>query len=40
MVKKNDEYEVLLNNALAELKAFKEKYSMLSELDEILTLID
>ena len=40
IVKKNDEYEVLLNNALAELKSFKKKYHMLSELEEILALID
>lgn len=35
-----DEYSQLLKRALAELHAFKLKYSRLSELDEILSLID
>lgn len=35
-----DEYEKLLERALAELRAFKAKYSSLSELEEILALID
>ena len=34
------EYEQLLNRALAELHAFKERYKNLSELEEILALID
>lgn len=40
IVKKQDEYEALLERALAELRAFKQKYSTLSELDEIMGLID
>lgn len=35
-----DEYEELLKRARQELRAFKEKYKMLTELDEILNLID
>lgn len=35
-----DEYEELLKRAKQELRAFKEKYKMLTELDEILNLID
>lgn len=38
--KVQDEYEKLLQCALAELRAFKRKYSTLSELEEILALID
>lgn len=38
--KQSDEYEKLLISAKAELRAFKQKYSMLKELDEILALID
>lgn len=38
--KKPDEYQALLQRALAELHAFKVKYSTLQELSEILTLID
>lgn len=34
------EYEQLLSRALAELHAFKERYKNLSELEEILALID
>ncbi|MBQ6530391.1 MAG: hypothetical protein IJI39_05680 [Clostridia bacterium] len=37
---KQDEYQALLNRAMSELRAFKVKYSMLSELEEILALID
>lgn len=39
-VKNEHEYESLLKKALEELKAFKKKYHMLSELEEILALID
>lgn len=39
IVRKKDEYELLLERAWAELRAFKAKYSMLSELEEILSLI-
>lgn len=35
-----DEYEKLLKRATAELRQFKVKYSMLKELDYILTLIN
>ena len=37
---RQDEYTALLNRAMSELRAFKAKYSMLSELEEILALID
>lgn len=37
---KQDEYQALLKRAWEELRAFKQKYSMLQELDEILALID
>lgn len=40
IIRKQDEYEALLERAMAELRAFKQKYSSLSELDEILSLID
>lgn len=40
IVKNKTEYEVLLERAMSELRAFKQKYSMLSELEEILALID
>lgn len=40
IVKKRDEYEALLERALAELRAFKQKYSTLAELEEIISLID
>lgn len=40
IVRNQDAYEELLKRALAELRAFKEKYSTLSELEEILALID
>ena len=40
IVKNDDEYQKLLQMALAELHAFKQKYKNLSELDYILELID
>ena len=40
MVKDEDEYKKLLNQAYAELHSFKQKYSCLSELADILALID
>lgn len=40
MVKDDDEYKKLLNQAYAELHSFKQKYSCLSELADILALID
>lgn len=40
IVKNKPEYEVLLERAMSELRVFKQKYSMLSELEEILALID
>lgn len=40
IVQQKDEYEALLERAKAELKAFKKKYSMLVELNEIFELID
>lgn len=40
IVVSNDSYEKLLQQAYGELQAFKRKYSMLSELEEILALID
>ena len=40
MVRDEDEYQKLLNMALEELRTFKRKYSMLSELQEILDLIN
>ena len=40
MVKDEDEYRKLLEQAYSELHAFKQKYSCLSELAEILALID
>ena len=40
VIRNQDAYEELLERAYAELRAFKEKYSTLSELDEILALID
>ena len=39
VLKRDDEYRQLLLQALAELHAFKEKYSRLSELQEILDMI-
>lgn len=40
VIRNQDAYEQLLERAYAELRAFKEKYSTLSELEEILALID
>ena len=40
MVRDEDEYQKLLNQAYEELRVFKKKYSMLSELREILDLIN
>lgn len=40
VIRNQDAYEKLLERAYAELRAFKEKYSTLSELEEILALID
>lgn len=40
IVKHEDEYQKLLANAWAELRAFKAKYACLEELREILDLID
>lgn len=40
MVKDEDEYRKLLEQAYAELHSFKQKYSCLSELADILALID
>lgn len=40
IIQNKSEYESLLERALAELHAFKERYSMLSELEEILALIE
>lgn len=39
IVRKEDEYKALLAKAYAELRAFKAKYSMLTELQEIFDLI-
>lgn len=40
IVKKQDEYTELLNRAYSELRAFKQKYAILQELQEIFDLID
>lgn len=40
IVKHEDEYKRLLENAWAELRAFKRKYACLEELREILDMID
>ena len=40
MVRDEDEYKKMLELAYAELHAFKQKYSCLSELSEILSLIE
>lgn len=40
IMKNENEYERLLETARAELHMFKKKYSMLTELEEILALID
>lgn len=39
IVKREDEYKALLARAYAELRAFKAKYSMLTELQEIFDMI-
>lgn len=39
-VKDMDKYQMLLDEAMRELRAFKKKYANLSELQEILDLID
>ena len=39
IVQQEDEYKLLLARAYAELRAFKQKYSMLEELREIMELI-
>lgn len=39
IVQQEDEYKKLLERAWAELRAFKQKYSMLEELQEIMELI-
>lgn len=39
IVKQEDEYKALLKRAYAELRAFKAKYSMLEELQELFDLI-
>lgn len=40
VVRVQSEYEALLNRAYAELQTFKQKYSSLSELEDILALIE
>lgn len=40
IVRDKNQYERLLDQALTELRAFKQKYASLSELSEILALID
>lgn len=40
ILKNEDEYQALLKRAMEELHSFKKKYSCLSELEEILVLID
>jgi hypothetical protein len=40
IVRQEDEYKKLLERAWAELRAFKAKYAMLTELEEIFSLID
>ena len=40
IVRNKTEYESLLSRAMAELRAFKQRYHALSELEEILALID
>ena len=37
---RQDEYEILLKRALNELQAFKKKYEMLSELEDVFKAID
>ena len=40
IVRNEDEYELLLKRAMAELQAFKKKYGTLVELEEIINLIN
>ena len=40
ILQNKDEYEALLERAYAELRSFKERYKNLTELEEILALID
>lgn len=40
ILQKPDEYQALLQKALGELKAFRKKYSMLKELEEVFALLD
>lgn len=40
IIQKEDEYKKLLERAYAELRAFKQRYKSLVELEEILALID
>lgn len=40
IIKKQDEYDALLKRAYAELLSFKNKYSMLSELQDVFEAID
>lgn len=40
ILRNEDEYQALLKRAMEELHSFKKKYSNLSELEEILALID
>ena len=40
IVRNKDEYEALLERAYAELRAFRERYKNLAELEQILELID
>ena len=40
IIKQEDEYKALLTRAWSELRAFKAKYSMLKELQDIFILID
>lgn len=40
ILRNEDEYQALLKRAMEELHSFKKKYSCLSELEEILALID
>lgn len=40
ILRNQNEYEAMLERAMSELRAFKKKYSSLSELEEIFALID
>ena len=39
-VENQDEYRILLNRAIAELEAFKRKYSMIAELEDVFNAIN